>query len=298
MTLSVQGTNQEYRFNAVEPFKIVSYPYYRAGKILTQKYSVLYDDIFNLIKGFDFKDYSNAVANSRINRPDHTKIQNQEDKQSDNKAREMPQNVENNPLISANLSVNGEAPPNSNLNHNLSNTEKDKIGNKSDILKDNSAQKNPETSSNKSYSQGSLTIKSYNNYSQVDWARTHKLMFSLSIGGGSGHSINTHILTSFSQTPGFGSDEYIFGSFFSFSCLTASYYHFKNITFHLIIVPRFDTQKIGDVKDMKSRSFMLVNSLKTQVNLYHNEEMSNSQADGNFQNIYLGYGIGLGLFYL
>ena len=44
----------KFDFSATEKFEIISYPYYRAGKILTKKYALAYDKIFKDIRGYNF----------------------------------------------------------------------------------------------------------------------------------------------------------------------------------------------------------------------------------------------------
>ncbi|MBU8892142.1 MAG: caspase family protein [Bacteroidales bacterium] len=53
MKIPSEGTFR-FDFNASEDFKIYSYPYYRAGRILSERYSVTYDKIFKQISDYDF----------------------------------------------------------------------------------------------------------------------------------------------------------------------------------------------------------------------------------------------------
>ncbi len=46
--------NTDFKLNSVEPFKINLYPYYRAGRILTEKYSVAYNNLLEQISKQDF----------------------------------------------------------------------------------------------------------------------------------------------------------------------------------------------------------------------------------------------------
>lgn len=47
---------KEYKFIANQHFSIISYPYYRAGKILTKKYSSLYADLFEQVSKYEFRE--------------------------------------------------------------------------------------------------------------------------------------------------------------------------------------------------------------------------------------------------
>jgi hypothetical protein len=47
-------TSHEYKFIASKPFSIIAYPYYRGGRILTEKYYQTYTDLFEQVGRFDF----------------------------------------------------------------------------------------------------------------------------------------------------------------------------------------------------------------------------------------------------
>jgi len=57
MTITIPNiASDEYKFNSSEPFKINFYPYYNAGRVLTEKYSAAYNKLFDLIGKFNFNE--------------------------------------------------------------------------------------------------------------------------------------------------------------------------------------------------------------------------------------------------
>lgn len=60
-------TSHEFKFIASEPFTIITYPYYRAGRILTEKYHLAYNDLFEQIGQFDFAELAEKPATASVN---------------------------------------------------------------------------------------------------------------------------------------------------------------------------------------------------------------------------------------
>ena len=65
MSVSIPNDrNTEFKFNSSEPFKILWYPYYNAGRILTEKYSVAYNNLFEQISTYNFNELADKAVPS------------------------------------------------------------------------------------------------------------------------------------------------------------------------------------------------------------------------------------------
>lgn len=58
--------SHDFDFAASENFSIVIYPYYRGGRIMTEKYSVAYDELFREISDFDFCVTLSSLCNATL----------------------------------------------------------------------------------------------------------------------------------------------------------------------------------------------------------------------------------------
>ena len=62
MTVSAQGAfSSEFSFMAQEPFFIALYPYYRAGRIMTENYSLAYNKLFDQVKKYPFDELTEKM---------------------------------------------------------------------------------------------------------------------------------------------------------------------------------------------------------------------------------------------
>lgn len=62
ITVIIPNTSRnEFKFNSSEPFKISFYPYYNAGRVLTEKYSVAYNNLFDQISKYSFSELADKV---------------------------------------------------------------------------------------------------------------------------------------------------------------------------------------------------------------------------------------------
>lgn len=61
ITLS-DKTSHAFKFISSEPFSIITYPYYRGGRILTEKYYQAYTDLFEQVSRFDFAELGEKPA--------------------------------------------------------------------------------------------------------------------------------------------------------------------------------------------------------------------------------------------
>lgn len=72
MTITIPNApNSEYNFNSNEKFKIPFYPYYKAGRVLTEKYSDTYNILFEQVSKYNFNDLAdkaNILPTSTINK--------------------------------------------------------------------------------------------------------------------------------------------------------------------------------------------------------------------------------------
>jgi len=67
LTLEIGSKHiDSFDFSASEDFQIMSYPYYRGGKILTQKYSLAYERIFNDVSNFNFCEILASVCEGLV----------------------------------------------------------------------------------------------------------------------------------------------------------------------------------------------------------------------------------------
>jgi hypothetical protein len=58
LTISIPGRIfEDFKFQTTESFNIKSYPYYKAGKILTNKYSIAYNHIFEQVSAYKFTEF-------------------------------------------------------------------------------------------------------------------------------------------------------------------------------------------------------------------------------------------------
>ena len=63
VTIPSEAKSKDYTFSASEPFKIHYYPYYVAGRKLTQNYSVAYGNLFEQVSKFNFSELnSNPIS--------------------------------------------------------------------------------------------------------------------------------------------------------------------------------------------------------------------------------------------
>jgi hypothetical protein len=66
LTISVpKKMSNDFKFSAEEPFEINSYPYYKAGKIFTIKFSVAYENIFEQVSTYNFTEFATKVNNMK-----------------------------------------------------------------------------------------------------------------------------------------------------------------------------------------------------------------------------------------
>jgi hypothetical protein len=65
VTMPNNASNQ-FTFNSSEPFKIQLYPYYRAGRLLTENYSVTYDNLFEQVSTFSFNELAEISKSQTI----------------------------------------------------------------------------------------------------------------------------------------------------------------------------------------------------------------------------------------
>jgi hypothetical protein len=274
LSVTVPGKiSNDFRFYSNVPFTINSYPLYRAGKLLTKKYSVAYDNLFEQVKNYDFNPFAGRVASAEKSQqiiPPENIIA---------KQTEVIKTVQNVQPVSNDRNIA---------------VVQNEITDPGTVAEKKSDPVQPEpvkpAAAPAPYNFKPVSLEQKINPATKDfsWKNTHQFVFSMSFGLGGGQKINSHVQTSYTNG-GPASDEYFLGSYLSYSLFNFSYYHFKAITFHLNLAPVINSEKIDDVEDMTAKSLLMMWRFKTQINILH-EELS---SDGEFYNGYLGYGIGV-----